>query len=287
MTAIRATIGGLAAAIPDASVLGPVDAVVSGLSYDSRQVQPGDLFAALRGGDFDGHAYVDDAARRGAAALLVESPVPSPLPQIVAANSRAALAKAAAAIYERPSESIGVVGVTGTDGKTTTAHLVDHILRESGLRTGLVGTVAIRIGDAEVRHESRQTTPESSDIQRYLRQMAEGGASWAVLEATSHGLAMHRLDEVRFRIGAVTNVTHEHLDFHGTRDAYLRAKAILFERVGAAGGVVLVNADDPGAMEMAAFASGATVVSYSSSGTGRRPSGRDGSLHRRRQSVRA
>jgi UDP-N-acetylmuramoyl-L-alanyl-D-glutamate--2,6-diaminopimelate ligase len=260
------TVESLVEAIPDSRMIGPGGFRVSGIAHDSRLIQPGDLFAALRGGDFDGHAFVEDAAQRGAAALLVETPVASPLPQILTADSRAGLAKAAAAIFGRPSEAIGVIGVTGTDGKTTTAHLVDHILRESGLRTGMVGTVAIRIGGAEEHHELRQTTPESSDIQRYLRQMVDAGAIWAVLEATSHGLAMHRLDEVRFRIGAVTNVTHEHLDFHGTRQAYLRAKATLFERVGSEGGTAVVNVDDPGAKEIEPFAAGATIVSYSPSG---------------------
>ena len=144
---VCATIGGLAAAIPGSRVLGATTTAVSGVAYDSRQVRAGDLFAALRGVDFDGHAFVDDAASRGAAALLVETPVSSPLPQIVASNSRAALAKAAATLFERPSDSIGVIGVTGTDGKTTAAHLIDHILRAVGERTGLIGTVAIRISD--------------------------------------------------------------------------------------------------------------------------------------------
>jgi UDP-N-acetylmuramoyl-L-alanyl-D-glutamate--2,6-diaminopimelate ligase len=262
----RLDIRTLAARIPGSMLHGPEGGTISGITYDSRQVHPGDLFAALRGGDHDGHTFVADAARRGAAALLVESPVASPLPQIVTDNSRAALAIAAAAFFGSPSESIGVIGVTGTDGKTTTAHLVDHVLRAHGVRTGLVGTVAIRIGDVEDHHESRQTTPESNDIQRYLRAMVSAGAAWAVLEATSHGLAMHRLDEVRFRIGAVTNVTHEHLDFHGTREAYLRAKAILFERVAFNRGTVVLNIDDPGAREMAPYANGARIVTYSPSG---------------------
>ena len=266
MSAAGTTMQALAAAIPESRLLGPGEVRVSGVAYDSRLVEPGDLFAALRGGEFDGHAFIEDAARRGAAALLVESEALSALPQIVVGNSRAALAKAAATSYDHPSRAVGVIGITGTDGKTTTAHLVDHILRASGRLTGMVGTVAIRIGDAELRHASRQTTPESSDIQRYLRQMVEARVDWAVLEATSHGLAMHRLDEVRFRIGAVTNVTHEHLDFHGTRQEYLRAKAILLERVGARCGVAVVNADDPGSREITPSAAGATVVSYSPSG---------------------
>jgi UDP-N-acetylmuramoyl-L-alanyl-D-glutamate--2,6-diaminopimelate ligase len=266
VTPIGATVEALLDSIPGSTLIGRPDAWVSGVRNDSRLVQPGELFAALRGGDFDGHAFAADAAQRGAAALLVETAVDVPLPQIMVPDSRATLAKAAATIFGHPSRSIGVIGITGTDGKTTTAHLVDHILRDRGLRTGMVGTVAIRIGREEDHHASRQTTPESSDIQRYLRQMVDAEADWAVLEATSHGLAMHRLDEVWFRIGAVTNVTHEHLDFHGTREAYLRAKAILLERVGAAGGIAVVNTDDPGALAVAPFAAGATVVSYSPSG---------------------
>jgi UDP-N-acetylmuramoyl-L-alanyl-D-glutamate--2,6-diaminopimelate ligase len=127
----------------------------------------------------------------------------------------------------------------------------------------MIGTVAIRIGDHEDLHPSRQTTPESSDIQRYLRAMADSQADWAILEATSHGLATHRLDHVRFRIGAVTNVTHEHLDFHGDVESYRRAKATLLERVGADAGVAVVNADDPGARAIASYAQGANVVRFS------------------------
>ena len=206
----------LAEAVPGARIIGSGTSLVSGVVYDSRLVQPGDLFAALRGADFDGHQFVRDAEQRGAAALLVESPAPTALPQIQVGDSRAALAAIAAEYYGHPSRHIGVIGITGTDGKTTTSYLVDHILRSTGLRTGMVGTVAIRIGDHEELHPSRQTTPESSDIQQYLRQMVDASLTWAILEATSHGLAMHRLDHVRFDIGAVTNITREHLDFHGS-----------------------------------------------------------------------
>jgi UDP-N-acetylmuramoyl-L-alanyl-D-glutamate--2,6-diaminopimelate ligase len=260
------TISALAAAVPGATVRGDANAVVSGVSYDSRLVQPGDLFAALRGADFNGHAFVQEAERRGAAALLVESPVPSGLPQIVVGDSRAALAALAAAFYDHPSRQVSVIGITGTDGKTTTSFLVDHILRCTGLKTGVVGTVAIRIGERQDLHATRQTTPESSDLQSYLRQMADDAVAWAVVEATSHGLAMHRLDDVQFRIGAVTNITHEHLDYHGTIERYRRAKAILLERVGDAGGVAVVNADDPGAMAIASYAGHATLLRYSAAG---------------------
>lgn len=252
----------LRAVAPDAQLTGDATQQIRGIVYDSRLVQPGDLFAALRGADLDGHAYVAGAQARGAAALLVEEAVDSPLPQIIAANSRATLAAISHAFYGNPSHDIGVVGITGTDGKTTTSFILDHLLRTAGHKTGLVGTVAIRIGDQEDLHASRQTTPESNDIQRYLREMADAGVEWAVLEATSHGLAMHRLDHVRFQIGAITNITHEHLDFHRSLENYRRAKAMLLERVGASGGAAVVNADDAGSRAIEPYAHGARLLRY-------------------------
>ncbi len=266
MTTRTSTVRALAEAVPGARLLGSDTATVTGVVYDSRLVQPGDLFAALRGADFDGHRFVRDAEERGAVALLVESPASTTLPQILTGDSRAALAVIAAEYYDHPSLQLGVIGITGTDGKTTTAYLVDHILRSVGATTGMVGTVAIRIGDREELHPSRQTTPESSDIQRYLRQMVETSAGWAVLEATSHGLAMHRLDHVRFDIAAVTNISREHLDFHGTVENYRRAKATLLQRVAANSGVAVVNADDAGSQAIEHFATGATVIRYSAAG---------------------
>lgn len=256
------TAGALAAATPNARLVGDAHVTVRGLAYDSRLVEPGWCFAALPGADADGHDFAPEAVRRGATVLLTERELPLPVAQIVAPDSRAALAPLAAVFYRHPSREVGVIGITGTDGKTTTSFLVDGILRRSGQTTGLIGTVAIRVGDAEDRHASRQTTPESADIQRLLRRMAERGVRWATLEATSHGLAMHRLDGVRFRIGAVTNITSEHLDFHGTVERYWRAKAILFERVAEAGGIAVVNADDDGARAMLPFAAGAETISF-------------------------
>ena len=252
--------------LPGSILRGSDDGVVSGIAHDSRLVMPGDLFAALRGADLDGHNFVKDAEHRGAVALLVERRVESSLPQIVVSDSRAALAAVSAAHYRHPSRAVNVIGVTGTDGKTTTTYLVDHILRSAGLRTGLIGTVAIRIGEQEDRHPTRQTTPESNDIQRYLRKMVDAEANWAILEATSHGLAMHRLDHVRFRIAAITNITHEHLDFHGSIDNYRRAKARLLEQVGSDAGLAVINNDDPGARAILPFAAGATVMTYGTAG---------------------
>ncbi len=252
--------------LPDSTYRDERDAYVTGVQYDSRLVAPGDLFVALRGADFDGHDFVPDAVGRGAAAVMVEREMDASVPQLLVEDTRASLAVAAAAFYGRPSLHLGVIGVTGTDGKTTTSYLVDGILRRSGKKTGMVGTVAIRIGDVVDHHASRQTTPESLDVQRYLRAMVDAGVEWAILEATSHGLDLHRLDETRFIIAAVTNITHEHLEHHGSVEAYRRAKGVLFERVAAARGTAVINSDDPGAMEMVRFASGASILRYSASG---------------------
>lgn len=256
------TAGELAVAA-QAELRGDGSVAVTDVVYDSRLVTQGALFAALRGADLDGHDYLVSAIGRGASALLLETPVDVDIPQLVAPNSRQALAGVSAAFYRHPSRELGVIGITGTDGKTTTSFILDHLLRTAGTTTGMIGTVAIRIGDTEDLHAARQTTPESSDVQRYLRQMADAGVAWAVLEATSHGLAMFRLDHVEFRAGAVTNITHEHLDFHRTVENYRRAKAILLERVAARGGLVVSNADDAGARAVEGYAGDAMLLRYS------------------------
>lgn len=249
--------------LPSAKIVGEGGASVSGVEYDSRLVRPGDLFVALVGGYHNGHDFVADALARGAVAVLVERAMPVGAPQIVVPDTRAALAAVAAAFYGDPSCELDVIGVTGTDGKTTTTYLIEAIFRAAGRPTGLIGTVAVRIGDDVIDADTRQTTPESLDVQRHLRRMVDADVGAAVIEATSHGLDLHRLDEVRFVTGAVTNITHEHLEHHRTIAAYRRAKGILFERVGAAGGTAIVNLDDEGARAMLGFAHGARVMTYS------------------------
>jgi UDP-N-acetylmuramoyl-L-alanyl-D-glutamate--2,6-diaminopimelate ligase len=228
-------------------VIGDKQTTVTDLQYDSRLVMPGALFAALRGGYVDGHDYVATAVERGAAAIMVEQEMPVDVPQVVVPDSRADLAVIAARFFGNPSHELRVIGITGTDGKTTTSYIVDHILRSAGRKTGMIGTVSVRIGDETVDHETRQTTPESVDIQRLLRQMVDAGVTDAILEATSHGLDLHRLDHVRFQVGVVTNITQEHLEHHKSIAAYWRAKAKLFERVSDVGGDAVVNLDDAGA----------------------------------------
>jgi len=251
--------------------VGNLDIEVCSVSYDSRRAEPGSLFVALRGSGTDGHRYLDDARQRGAVAVLVEE-WSEPLERFQAAvlvrDSRAALARVAVSFYDNPSSHFGVIGVTGTDGKTTTTFLIDSMLRHVGYRTGLIGTVAIRIADRLDEHDARQTTPESLDLQRMLAAMRDARVEWAVIEATSHGLELHRLDGCSFDIAVVTNITHDHLDFHGTVEAYRRAKARLLEFVDRrdelrpyARGVAL-NADDHGARSIASFAGSTPLIWY-------------------------
>ncbi|HEU0164119.1 MAG TPA: UDP-N-acetylmuramoyl-L-alanyl-D-glutamate--2,6-diaminopimelate ligase, partial [Thermomicrobiales bacterium] len=223
----------------------------------------GGLFAALTGAELDGHRYADAAVANGAVAILSERPLPLPIPQIVVPDSRAALAILANAFFGYPSHELAaVIGITGTDGKTTTSYILENILRHAGRSVGVIGTVGIRIGNGVSYDLGHQTTPESHLNQSYLREMADAGIEHAIVESTSHGLAMHRLDGTAFRIAGVTNVTHEHLEYHKTIENYRRAKAILIERVAENHGVVVLNADDPGASSMSAWAAGADVVHY-------------------------
>ena len=245
-----ASIRQLATVVPGAVVVG--DAEITGITIDSRDVQPGDLFAALPGSDFDGHLYITNAIANGAAAILAEAmPEGVNHPAIIVENSRRDLAPISAEFYGHPSNEMQVIGLTGTDGKTTTTALVQWILHHAGVQTGCIGTLGIDLGNGTDVAMGHQTTPESHLVQGYLRQMVEAGTKTVVVEATSHGLAMHRLDGTRFAIAGVTNITQEHLEYHKTIEAYRAAKGILIQRVVDAGGDVILNADDEGAMSLA------------------------------------
>jgi UDP-N-acetylmuramoyl-L-alanyl-D-glutamate--2,6-diaminopimelate ligase len=251
------------ASVVNGVLSGDGDLVITDIVYDSRQVEPGALFVAMPGGYADGHEYIEQAVNRGAAAIMVQQPGDYAVPAIVVTDSRAALSPLAAEFFDHPSRTLKVVGVTGTDGKTSTSTLAEAMLSAGGYRTGLIGTVQIKIGDNVIDHETRQTTPESLDIHRMLRQMLNHGVDWVVLESTSHGLAMHRLDDVRFEVAAVTNITHEHLDFHGSLDAYWAAKRRLFELTGYGGRKAVVNLDDPGACTTLDVCEAFETITYS------------------------
>lgn len=206
------------------------DVAVTGITLDSRAVKPGYLFVAERGSAADGHDFIPDAIANGAVAVAGDRPLEGlSVPYVRLEDSREALTWLSAAFYDWPGRKLTVIGVTGTDGKTTTTNLIFQILRAAGLRGGMVSTVNAVIGDEILDTGFHVTTPDAHDLQRYLAQMVDAGLTHAVLETTSHGWAQHRVDACEFDIGAVTNITHEHLDQHGSYENYRAAKARLFQ----------------------------------------------------------
>src|SRR5215211_1466774 len=217
---------GLVAALAPAQVVNEAPLDVRTLAYDTRGVGPGALFFCIPGARVDGHTFAAEAVERGAVALVVERLLNLPVPQIVVPDARAAMAVAADEFYGRPTEQLVVAGVTGTNGKTTTAFLIHGVLATAGLRPGLIGTIESRIG-GEIRPAVR-TTPEAIDLQRTFRELLDAGDRSCAIEATSHGSELRRLDRVRFDVLVFTNLTQDHLDFHGTLERYFEAKRRLF-----------------------------------------------------------
>ncbi|MDO9085362.1 MAG: UDP-N-acetylmuramoyl-L-alanyl-D-glutamate--2,6-diaminopimelate ligase [Anaerolineaceae bacterium] len=209
------------------------DIEISGIQYDSRVVDKGNIFVALVGGNVDGHKFIESAISRGAVAIVGSQPVDLwnylSLPYYQFEDSREALAYLSASFYGYPARSMVIIGVTGTDGKTTTSNLIYQILRTAGFKAGMISTVNAQIGEEVLDTGFHVTTPEAPSVQYYLWRMKEAGLTHVVLEATSHGLAQHRLTGCDFDIAVVTNITHEHLDYHGSYQAYLQAKGRLFE----------------------------------------------------------
>jgi UDP-N-acetylmuramoyl-L-alanyl-D-glutamate--2,6-diaminopimelate ligase len=243
MTEERAMgLGALTDVVAPERVVGVPVGEVRGLAYDSRQVERGTLFFAVPGVHVDGHDFVADAVARGAIGAVVERELPNvAVPQLVVDRARRALADAADTWFGRPSEQLIVIGITGTDGKSTVASLTAEMLHGSGRRPGEIGTVWTTVGDVRLPNEERTTTPEALELQGLLSRMVAAGNDCVVMEATSHGLALERTRNCRFDIGVVTNLTSEHLEFHGTIDAYRAAKARLVEEAP----IAILNADDP------------------------------------------
>ena len=235
-----AALADVAAAAGDVVIEVTGDAEVSGLSYDSRLVTEGDLFVCVPGRTADGHSYASDAARAGAAALCVERPTHAGRPELVTRSARVAMARIAAYLYGRPSDDLRILAVTGTNGKTTTAYLLESILRSSGRTTGLIGTIETRIGGRS--RPGVRTTPESADLHALFAAMKDEGVEAVAMEVTSHALALHRVEGVKFAAAAFTNLSQDHLDFHESMEEYFNAKRSLFtaDRIAAAA----INVDD-------------------------------------------
>jgi UDP-N-acetylmuramoyl-L-alanyl-D-glutamate--2,6-diaminopimelate ligase len=216
----------LVAALEPMEVLGRPSVEVLDLAYDARAVTPGALFFAVPGERADGHDFAAEAVERGAVALVVERELDLPVRQLVVPDARAAMAPAADVFFGEPTRELEVVGVTGTSGKTTTSHLLFAILAAAGRRPGLLGTVEARVGGE--RRGVVRTTPDAIDLQRVLREMLDAGDRSCAMEASSHASVLHRLDRVRFAVLIFTNLSQDHLDFHGDMDSYFEAKRRLF-----------------------------------------------------------
>ncbi|MDF1500935.1 MAG: UDP-N-acetylmuramoyl-L-alanyl-D-glutamate--2,6-diaminopimelate ligase [Anaerolineales bacterium] len=205
---------------------------ITSVTADSRRVQQGALFVAVRGGNADGHEFIPAAVASGAAAVVGEkSATGLQIPYIRVPDSRSALADLSAAWHGYPSQALVVIGITGTDGKSTTANLLFEILKEAGIPTGVITTVNAVIGDEVLDTGLHVTTPDALEVQGYLRRMVTAGLTHCILETTSHGLAQHRVSAIDFDLAVVTNITHEHLDYHGSYEGYFNAKAMLFEQL--------------------------------------------------------
>jgi len=255
------TLGALTAAVrslaPDARArierAGRTNLVVTGVTHDSRAAASGVVFVAIRGQRTDGAQFAAEAARRGAAAIVAETPEPPGLdvPWLRTPDARLAMAELAGQVYGQPSESLTVVGVTGTNGKTTTTYLLAAVFDAAGLPCGRIGTVTVRVGpNPSDERDASHTTPESPEVQRLLREMADRGCKACAMEVSSHALVLQRVAGVRFAAGIFTNLTRDHLDFHGDMQQYFAAKRRLFEML-PGGAPSIVNIDDPWGQELA------------------------------------
>jgi len=263
-TARATTLGAFVAELPGARVIGSSDVAVRGIAHDSRAAAPGTLFVALRGEHVDGHEFVPAALAAGAAAVVVDAAFAQTAmlaPQatvVVVDDTRRALSHLAATLFAQPSQALRVVGVTGTNGKTTVTHLVAAILDAAGVAAGRIGTLGARLGAATWALEN--TTPLALELQTLLAEMRDRGAAAVAMEVSSHALASQRVADVRFAVAALTNVTRDHLDYHGSFEAYARAKRTLFDQAP----IAVLNAGDACGARWAADlrAVGKTVVTY-------------------------
>ena len=264
----------LAAEIAGARIVGDAAVEVGSLAYDSRKVGPGTLYFCVPGEKVDGHEFGAAAVEAGAVGLVVERELDVDAPQLMVPDARAAMAPVAARFFGDPTRELRVVGVTGTNGKTTSAFLIREILEAAGVRCGLLGTVRQVVGGVEEKVE--RTTPEAIDLQGTFRRMLEAGDRVCAMEVSSHALALHRCDAIHFEVALFTNLTQDHLDFHGGMEEYYAAKRLLFEMEP---GTAIVNVDDPygrrlaGEFECTTFSAAgaeadfrATAVSFDASG---------------------
>jgi len=254
----------LVSQLPTLSIDGPLEGEVAGIAYDSRRVTPGMIFVAIPGHNIDGHEYISTALDRGASAVICERPgvVPQSATRIKVKDVREALARVAASYYQNPSTRLKVIGVTGTNGKTTVSFMIKAMLERAGIKTGLIGTVHYEIGERVI--PAQRTTPESLEVQQMMAQMLRAGCSACVMEVSSHALEQKRVLGVEFDVVIFTNLTHDHLDYHKSMENYFQAKSKLFAP--AAGGnkkaTAVINIDDTFGARLASESKIEVVLTY-------------------------
>ncbi|OCT17100.1 UDP-N-acetylmuramoyl-L-alanyl-D-glutamate--2,6-diaminopimelate ligase [Paenibacillus pectinilyticus] len=221
----------LASALLITHIHGDINTEITGIEADSRKIKQGDLFLCIPGLTADGHDYAPKALALGASALVTERVLDLPIPQLVVKDARYAMAALSAHFYGYPSKELKMIGITGTNGKTTSTYLLEKIIADQGFTTGLMGNIHIKIGDTYIENKATNTQ-EALELQRILRQMADSGTQYVIMEVSSHGLDMGRVKGIQFRSGIFTNLTQDHLDYHKTMDAYAAAKGLLFSRLG-------------------------------------------------------
>jgi UDP-N-acetylmuramoyl-L-alanyl-D-glutamate--2,6-diaminopimelate ligase len=250
--------------LPVLRVEGSLDRDVAGIAYDSRRVTPGMVFVAIPGVHVDGHDFINTAIDRGAAAIICErNGFSSPrATKIKVSDVREALARAAASYYQHPSTRLQVIGVTGTNGKTTVAFMVKEVLEAAGIKTGLLGTVRYEIGDRVI--PAARTTPEALEVQQMMAQMVTSGCRACVMEVSSHALEQKRVAGIEFDVAIFTNLTQDHLDYHGTMDNYFVAKQKLFTKIanGSKRGTVVINIDDERGAKLVSESDAAVKLTY-------------------------
>lgn len=245
---------------------GNLQTEIKGIQMDSRLVKPGDLFIAIRGFTVDGHRFVSQAVEKGAVAILTEDPANVDVPVVQVPDTRRAMAVVSATFFRHPTRELKLIGVTGTNGKTTTTQLIQQLFNDAGHLTGLIGTIEMRIGNKTFK--TNNTTPEVLDLQRNFRMMRDEGCEYSVIEVSSHALDLGRTRGCQFHIAVFTNLTQDHLDYHQTMEQYREAKGLLFSQLGnryldepQESAVAVLNADDPASSYFARITPG-QVVTY-------------------------
>jgi UDP-N-acetylmuramoyl-L-alanyl-D-glutamate--2,6-diaminopimelate ligase len=246
--------------IPNIRLIGRDDILISGIEYDSRRVKPGMLFAAISGYKTDGYAFIPDAIKNGATAILSDRPVKADITTLIAAKPRQTLADLAAGFYGYPGKKLEITGITGTNGKSSSVFLTKKILEVAGHKTGMLNSLVYDTGAKS--YKADRTTPESLDVQKYLAEMKDAGCTHGVVEVSSHALVLSRVENINFKVGLFTTFSRDHLDFHNTMEEYLAAKKLFLKKLAGKDKVAVLNNDVP---EFAAFAGDAEcpVITFS------------------------